>query len=265
MSIVGFHLTGGTGNNLFQIMATLYYAAQHGFEAKFCTTRSKFEDVSILRLVYDELFEHTIDFSYAPDSLPIYKEPHFHYAPIPHYPTGVELQGYYQSARYFANDAKLVQETFKPARSLLDSINNVILPKHPTLPECVGVHIRRGDYVQLQEYHPVVGTEYYTRAMDLFKGSQFMLFSDDIEWCKEAFPGDEYCYMDMRLESRIGRYVDIFLMSMCRANIIANSTFSWWGVYLNPRGRVVAPVHWFGPGYDGNCTDDLYPSGWEVI
>jgi len=259
---VGFNLTTGLGNNLFQIIATICYAQRCGLDPVFCAAGSRFRDTTF----YGELFRNPINFVSELAQLPVtYKEPKFSYSLIPNYEMGVELQGYYQSYRYFANDAEFARELFAIAPSLESLINDVFISNFPVR-ESVAVHIRRGDYVGLQEYHPLQTLDgYYSRAFELFPGERFIVFSDDIEWCREVFKGDRFVFMDRRIDIRVGKYIDLFLMAMCKANIIANSTFSWWGAYLNPAGRVVAPANWFGPGYAYNSTEDLFPPGWIVI
>ena len=85
--------------------------------------------------------------------------------------------------------------------------------------------------------------EYYKSAMGHFRGYKFVIFSDDIPWCKENFIGDNFTFIDGEED-----YIDLYLMSVCEHNIIANSSFSWWGAYLNTNitKKVIAPKEWFG-------------------
>ena len=104
----------------------------------------------------------------------------------------------------------------------------------------VSLHVRRGDYVNHPFYVNLTETDYYKDAMALFPGEKFLVFSDDIEWCKQHFIGDQF---DFYHESEVE---DMNMMSSCKHNIIANSTFSWWAAWLNsnPMKRVVAPKAW---------------------
>lgn len=262
--VVGFSLMGGLGNNLFQIMVTIAYAKRYSFGPVFSASQSRFADVVMLSTHYSELFEHPIDFSFAPGKLPVYREPYFHYSPIPLYPNGAELQGYFQSSRYWGRDRDFALQTF----SISEFLSLLIEQEFSdwSFNDFVAVHIRRGDYLQFQQYHPVQDMSYYNGAMELFPGRNFLIFSDDIGWCKSAFKGNNIAFMDKRLDSPIGRYIDLFLMSMCSDHIIANSTFSWWGAYLSRSGgKVVAPRHWFGEGYVQHNTVDLYEPEWEIL
>jgi 5'(3')-deoxyribonucleotidase len=95
------------------------------------------------------------------------------------------------------------------------------------------------------------------------KNSIFLIFSDDIEWCKENFPNisDKFIFIEGNKD-----YEDLYIMSKCKNNIISNSTFSWWGAWLNQNEnkKVVAPLKWFGSSINHN-TKDLYCDGWIKI
>ena len=88
-----------------------------------------------------------------------------------------------------------------------------------------------------------------------------MVFSDDLDWCKETFLGNRFTFISGNRD-----YQDLFLMSMCKNNIIANSSFSWWGAWLNTNlnKKVIAPKKWFGPQLSLS-SDDIYPNTWEII
>ena len=124
------------------------------------------------------------------------------------------------------------------------------------------VHIRRGDYISsphMTEFHTNLSeTDYYQKAMEII-GGDFMFISDDIEWCKENFKGDNIFYSPFTEELE-----DLCLMTYCTNNIIANSSFSWWGAYLGFDGKVIAPNNWFGPK-GPKKTQDLIPNNWIKI
>jgi len=115
----------------------------------------------------------------------------------------------------------------------------------------VAVHIRRGDYVNHPLYHDLTKTDYYTQAMDLFKGEKFLVFSDDILWCKEYFDDSEYD-IEYCLEEDPVKALN--LMAGCKGVIMANSTFSWWAGWLC-EGKVVTPTLWFTNGDRINGKD----------
>lgn len=107
--------------------------------------------------------------------------------------------------------------------------------------EMVSIHVRRKDYVDNDFYVDLFKNGYYKRAMELFPDEQFIVFSDDIEWCKkqEIFKRCTFSYGD--------EIADMNLMASCKHNIIANSSYSWWAAYLNPNPnkKVVAPKDWY--------------------
>jgi hypothetical protein len=93
-------------------------------------------------------------------------------------------------------------------------------------------------------------------------GTTFLVFSDDMEWCKENFIGDQFIFVEGEND-----VTDLWIMSYCKHNIIANSSFSWWGAWLNDYKHkiVVAPLKWFGPAKGDIKTDDIYAENWIRI
>ena len=130
--------------------------------------------------------------------------------------------------------------------------------------EFVSIHLRKGDYAGLQQFHPVMDADYYFNAMTHFMDGNycFLVFSDDIEYAKELFGDQEnIVYMEGNEPD-----VDMCMMSMCHHNVIANSSFSWWGAWLNKKENIViSPEKWFGPTLHSYITDDLYPENWVII
>ena len=178
-------------------------------------------------------------------------------------PDSVNLIGYYQSEKYFEHCEDEIKKifTFKPKIKVkaLEKIPKVI---HDT----VGIHVRVGDYLGLQQYHPVCDADYYSEAMKHFqdKNYYFLIFSDNIDYCKEMFGESENILYISNNEPQ----VDMCMMSICEHNVIANSSFSWWAAWLNKSQdkKVIAPKKWFGPAYDGvNHTKDIYCKEWIVI
>ena len=109
----------------------------------------------------------------------------------------------------------------------------------------VGVHIRRGDYVGNPFYVDLCSTDYYERAMALFPGKKFLIFSDDPEFCKTRFKGENLQVMENGTELE-----DFNTLASCESVIIANSSFSWWAAYLcpNPAKQIIAPKEWHPDG-----------------
>lgn len=128
------------------------------------------------------------------------------------------------------------------------------------------MHIRRGDYVLYPDHHPTCNIDYYKNAIKIINDSsetrkKILIFSDDKEWCRNNFIGDEYI-----ISENDNPYIDLYLMTLCDHHIIANSSFSWWGAWLNYNANkiVVAPSQWFGSAIVKN-TSDVYCKNWKII
>lgn len=196
-------------------------------------------------------------------------EPHFHYWPeINDVARDCYLVGYWQSERYFCHVASTIRADFNFKVPL--ATRNVELARQIADVNAVSLHVRRGDYVKnpkTMATHGLCSLDYYRAAIrqasDRLDRPHFFIFSDDIAWVKGNLKIDFPChYVDHNQGSE--SYNDMRLMSMCRHHIIANSSFSWWGAWLNPDpGKlVVAPKKWFA---NDNIVDDLFPEGWVVL
>jgi len=102
----------------------------------------------------------------------------------------------------------------------------------------VSIHVRRTDYAGNSFYVDLMNTDYYQKAMDMFPNEKFMVFSDDIEWCKK-----QDIFKDCLFSEKKDEVQDMNEMAMAKHNIIANSSYSWWAAYLNPNEnkKVIAP------------------------
>lgn len=157
------------------------------------------------------------------------------------------LNGYWQGVAYFKECATEIREELSPDKDFFS--NNIIAPGS------VSLHVRRTDYLNLQNFHPIQPIAYYEKALEILNHSgPIYVFSDDIEWCEQTlkFPNTQF----IKIKNTI---LEIWLMSLCSNNIIANSTFSWWGAWLNnnPNKRVICPKHWFGPSAPYSDKDIL--------
>jgi hypothetical protein len=165
------------------------------------------------------------------------------------------IEGYFQSYKYFDEFKQDIINDFTFKSDILNKCKNFILQFINPL----AIHVRRGDYVN----HPGlwnITPEYIQEAINQFSDDEctFIIFSDDIEWCKQIFP--EWAIF---VEGN-NQFEDLCLMSLCNHNIISNSSYSWWGAYLNqnPNKKVIAPKNWFIPSKPLN---DLYPKTWTII
>ena len=190
-----------------------------------------------------------------------------------------DLDGFFQTEKYFENIADQIRSDFtfkdeylKPCKEFIDSLE--------TTP--IFLHVRRGDAIGKEHYHPVAPMSYYVEALKRFdKDTPCFVFSDDLDWCKsqDLFKSDKFLFNDNierydyqsmdgsgSMQYTLLPHVDLCLMSLCSGAIIVNSSFSWWGAWLqNNRGKVIASKPWFGPSASDLDTSDVVPDHWEII
>lgn len=287
-------LMGGLGNQMFQYAVGRRLAHQHGTELKLdlsflqnnteVITVRKFElhhlNIAASIATADEVSEYLLARKSRLQRLlaaagmrprrTFLAERHFHFDPaIMTAPDDCYLEGYWQSERYFKDIEGPLREEFQvgaaPDRWNLDMAEQI------GKVDSVSVHVRRGDYVAHQAinaYHGTCSLQYYRNAistmLDRVPEARFFVFSDDLGWVKEnlELPGQTQ-YMDHNGPEH-GCH-DLRLMSLCLHNIVANSSFSWWGAWLGtaPGKIVIAPDKWFNtPDLD---TRDLLPDSWLKV
>jgi len=233
--MISCKLVGGLGNYLFQIGTASSLAYNNNDTATFDFTNAvqvhkniNLYNTTILRNINTEIPTPEYAYTEAVD---------FTYNELP-YNQNLILDGYFQSEKYLNREhiLKLYEIDDISKKHIDDTYGDI-------LHNMVSIHVRRGDYLNRSQAHPIQTMEYYKSAMGHFPGYKFAIFSDDIAWCKENFIGDNFMFIDGEED-----YIDLYLMSMCEHNIIANSSFSWWGAYLNTNKtkKIIAPKKWFG-------------------
>ena len=196
-------------------------------------------------------------------------EPYFHYWPgIKSVPEDCYLRGYWQSEKYFHEIAPIIRTDFTFKNPLIRQ--NAELAAQIGQVNAVSLHVRRGDYAnnpKTTTTHGMCSLDYYRAAIryisDRVEKPYFFIFSDDIAWVKNHLKMNYPCqYVDHNRGAE--SYNDMHLMSLCRHYIIANSSFSWWGAWLNPHKDkiVVVPQRWFA---NDNNVKDLFPFGWVPL
>lgn len=247
--MISCRLQGGLGNQMFQISAAYALALRNNdaacFNLSVCNTPMQGnKSITYVNSIFSKICDSkNLNFEI------LYNEPNFSFNEIKYSPNML-LNGFFQSEKYFYDFKEEIKNLFNLPTDIV---------KKP-IDKLTSIHVRRGDYLKLQDYHLVLPKEYYLEAMDKIKGN-FIFFSDDIEWVKENFKGDNIFYSETGDE-----LMDLTLMSLCDNNIIANSSFSWWGAYLNKNKnkKVIAPKNWFGPNGPTDIND-IYPETWEKI
>lgn len=174
------------------------------------------------------------------------------------------LDGYWQSEKYFSDIREILLRDFQ----FLISDSSLEKYAEAITNDAVSVHIRRGDYLKHPElFGGICDMNYYRKAMDYFINRNpktvFYLFSDDKEWTKEVFEEYPVCVVEKAFFSSYQDWYDMYLMSKCHHNIIANSSFSWWGAWLNTNidKEVVAPRKWI----NRKQTKDIWCQTWKKM
>ncbi len=175
--------------------------------------------------------------------------------------------GYWQSEKYFKSISQKLSQHFRFAygERKLEDIKNQFLSS-----DCyAAIHIRRGDYLtDTALWGNLAASTYYQDAFRLLESQvgtfRPVFFSDDIHWVKENYTYKEAIYIESTMFDQYEYWYDMCLMSCCAHNIIANSSFSWWGAWLNSNKSkiVIAPAKWF---YDGRKQEDICPVEWQRL
>ena len=181
----------------------------------------------------------------------------------------VYLEGYWQSEKYFASVSDRIRREFRLASAMTAPRMTVLTEIKGT--NAVSVHVRRGDYVtspQANAIHGVLEPSWYHSAMsrmaERLVEPTFFVFSDDPAWARANLPSAwPTVFVEPKDDGLDAQ--DMLLMAACSNHIIANSTFSWWGAWLNPAPtkHVIAPLHWFRS--EAHTDKDLVPSTWERL
>ena len=234
------------------------------------TVRATQEEVTSLRTYEESLFEKllrklkgtkkTLAASYI-------KEKFYHFdETLLSVKSECYLDGYWQSEKYFSMYREEILKQFT-AKNNLHNDSQVYIEKMQNTPS-VSLHIRRGDYVSnpdANSFHGLCSLAYYKSAVEEMNrqipNAHYFIFSDDLVWAKENLTFiDQISFVD--LGEDVPDYEEIILMSQCEHNVIANSSFSWWGAWLGEIERrvVIAPKQWFNDSSVN--TEDLIPSRW---
>lgn len=168
------------------------------------------------------------------------------------------LDGYWQSEKYFFESMDLIKNELSPDKNTFEKLKQT-----PFIDSnVISIHVRRTDYLTSNGYHPVQSIDYYKKALEVIGNyDNLFIFSDDIQWCKSNFDFKNMYFIEGNDDVE-----DLWLMSLCKNNIIANSSFSWWGAWLNsnPGKKIIAPKNWFGDQTNLN-ENDIIPNNWIKI
>lgn len=239
MSFITPILKGRLGNNAMQIAAAIGTAVKYGLEYKIPNN-------PYFHVPYNSRLRVQPERKYT--------EPNFHYDEIPFRGKSLEIDGYFQSYRYWDKATEEVKTFF--------NIENT-----EKFDNWCSVHVRRSDYLALPNHHPVLSREYYHHAIDemIEKGyTKFMIFSDDLEWCHSFFNQENFHFGNFCFSQNDTPMEDFTDMINCGTHIIANSSFSLMAALLSSEfyeKNVIAPSTWFGE-FLPHDTKDLIPTSW---
>lgn len=248
---------GRFGNQMFQYASLKGIARNRGMN--YCIPNNLDSIEIFLPFKLETLKPENIgllDNGYAP----VAEEKHFHFDEIffNMCPDEISICGFFQSEKYFKHIEDEIRLDFCFKNEILEPCKEM----YSSIGEAISLHVRRGDYLE-NINHTTLDLDYYQTAIEIFNNDMpVIIFSDDVEWCKEQkiFSGDRF------LISESGsNYIDMCLMSLCEKHIIANSSFSWWGAWLSNSNDVIAPIKWFGEGNIHKETKDLIPERWKRI
>jgi hypothetical protein len=281
--MIGFdHLgnLGRLGNQMFEFAALRGIAAHHGYDV--CIPPAEHEGIENYSLHDCFKLDHIPTRFIATERYA--QEPHFHFSKelFEGCPDNVSLYGFFQTEKYFVNAADIVRKDFTFHDSILQPCVDFMSQYADQEP--IMLHVRRGDpnltdprgfkwsYTQCSHQHPPQTLEYYEEALSHFdKDQPVIVFSDSPDWVQEQefFGGDRFVISvpeDKYSDGSYEPYIDLCLMSLCSHAIIANSSLSWWGAWLqNGKGKVIAPKRWYGPAYADKDLSDLYCKDWIVV
>jgi hypothetical protein len=278
------NLMGGLGNQIFQIFTTLSYALRSKNSFKFINAKTLGEGDTTIRNTYWDSFFYKLK-PFTTDQFPnldVIRENGFTFNELSierMVCNNILLYGYFQSYKYFQSNYEMICRLIC-LKQMKDDLLKKMNYNDETLVETVSMHFRLGDYKLNSQYHPIMTKKYYSRCLDYIKTNyqpqksdkiRILYFCEDvdvneveetIDYLSKKNPEIEFARADNKLED----WEQMLLMSCCRHNIIANSSFSWWGAYFNSRtDKIVCyPSIWFGE-VSRIDTKDMYPPEWIKI
>lgn len=270
MGFISMVVMGGLGNQLFQVFAAVsYFLDKKGF-FKLLPVRVGNRD-----FYFDSILSGVNQYvNYSRAGLKIYKEPEFTYNNIPETLNNVACAGYWQSHKYFMKNMEAILRITK-----IDVFKKEVIDEYSNRygKDLVSMHFRIGDYKLVEDFHNILNVSYYINALKVLldKGvdiKKVLIFGEEkdeidvmerIDALKIEYPNVEFIIIDYSIPD----YKQMLIMSNCKYNIIANSTFSCWAGYLNDNyGRIVIyPKRWFGEKNSDKDPSDLFLERWICV
>lgn len=253
------YLMGGLGNQMFQISKAVAEGLKNNVPVYFrLQSFIPMEGNQPIKYTNNIFRNLNFDNSKIPTKR-INENSWFYYETNYTYTEPTEFYGYYQSSKNFLNYKKNITDLFLPTEEFKNKLK-LLYPKIFN-PNSVSIHVRRGDYLGISEILPVLDKSYFDYCIKDFENSDIFIFSNDKEWVKSNLKYDNSVVVE-GLED----YEELWAISLCNHNIMSNSSFSWWGSYLNLNNnkKVLVPSAWFGPKGEKKY-DSIYESDWKII
>jgi len=258
MKLISGALMGGLGNQLFIAAHALAQGLKHDRNVVFIpSSYTPGQGRNASNYIHSVL--RNLTFVDDVSKFTIVSEGPFEYTEVNPVENDTLFHGYFQSTKNWFGYENEIRNYFTPPAELKVQL----IEKYPQLVQknTLSLHVRRSEYLAYPRIHPTITLEYIQEALkEIGEYSTVFVFSDDHNWVKENLNLPNAVYINEDQD-----YNEMWLMSLCENHIISNSTFSWWGSFLNanPNKKVVAPSVWFGP--DGPNGKDIYESYWKTI
>jgi hypothetical protein len=270
---------GGLGNQIFQIFATLSYAIKSKNKFKFLNIDTLGAGSTTIRYTFWNTFFSRLKpflIETYPQPIHVIREKDFNFNELPIYEmidNNCLIFGYFQSYKYFHENYDIICRLINIQEMKIKLVKKITF----NLTDTISMHFRIGDYAKIQNIHPIIAREYYHNSLDFIKRKHATTNFKVLYFCQDSdidevnliinYLQEEYTeFKFIRADSSLEDWEQLLLMSCCNHNIIANSTFSWWGAYLNnyKNNIVCYPSTWFGDESKNN-TKDLCPPEWNRI
>lgn len=257
--IISCNLMGGLGNQMFQAAHAYAQSLRFNRPCVLLPNSNTQRQGREIKHYLQNIFSKFSFVNELPEFDSIY-EGEWYYKNILPSEGNTVFHGYFQSEKNFYGFKDEIIDIFSPSKKFITKI----LETYPQLNEqfTVSIHVRRGDSFSAQNVHPMVTKNYIDKCLlELGNYSHIFCFSDDKQWVKDNLKYENIIFVD-DLED----YEELWMMSICKNNIISNSTFSWWSAYLNKNEykKVFVPSVWFGE--DGpKIYEDIFVPTWTKI
>lgn len=280
-------LKGGLGNNLFQYALGKYLAVKNNTTVRLdleryanrydilgWKARRRLASFHIEPVLYTAILRKRLGrrfgVQFSSNNDMVYHEERWGYCPEAQaLKDGAYLDGYFQSEKYFKDIEQEIRNDLRFRKNAFGG-EGVIYKERIMGLNSVGVHIRRGDYL-IHEVLNICNSRYYAKSIahmrDRLKSPHFFIFSDDLGWCRKNIDASDCSFVNIRASEK-NPAIDLQLMSLCKHNIISNSTFSWWAAWLNENHEkiVISPYRWFNDeSYNVRALQDTIPDSWELM